>query len=141
MTQAVYTESAAPCTNCAPAAATSVTDTYVPQQSSTPQSTTPQPTIAPSESVPTERTYQETQRPTLETTPIEPEPASDASEESAKFEAPQLLNPNDRTAELHKAPVWTAVYHKPVETTTSPVQTVSYQQAVADADGWVSASE
>ena len=143
VTQASYVEPAGSCINCGvPSAASSVpSSAYVPSASSTPQ-----PQIAPTEAVPQERTY-ETQRPMTDpanhnhTTPIEPEPASDASEESAKFEAPQLFNPSDRTAELHKAPVQTAIYHKPVETATARVQTVSYQQAVADADGWVSVAE
>jgi hypothetical protein len=76
-----------------------------------------------------------------ETKPIDPIPQTDSSEESATFEAPQLLNPNDRTAERHQAPVWTAVYHKLVDHETTPVQTVSLRQAEIDADGWVSATE
>lgn len=91
--------------------------------------------------MPSERTYQETQKPAEDTTPLDPAPAAEGTDDSATFEAPHLLNPNDRTAERHQAPVWTAVYHKPAVTTTSKAQTVSHQQAETDADGWVSASE
>jgi hypothetical protein len=141
VTQASYVEPAG-CPTCAGGSTTSTPTYSMPSQTATPQ-----PQIAPSESVPSERTYQETQRP-IEPEPatqpepaMQPEPAGDVSEESAKFEAPQLFNPSDRTAELHQAPVRTAVYHKPLGSAPSKVQTVSHRQAELDADGWVSASQ
>lgn len=145
VTQASYVEPAAPCANCA-ATTTAVTTPAPATTTYETPSSQPQPTLAPSEN-PAAVRGQESQKPVVEpapaqeTTPIEPVPQSDSSEESATFEAPMLLNPNDRTAERHKAPVWTAVYHKQVEHETKPVQTVSHRQAEMDADGWVSASE
>ena len=60
--------------------------------------------------------------------------------DSTNLEAPRLLNTQDRTAHRNAAPVWTAVYSKPASGKTV-VQTVSRQQAVDDAAGWVSASK
>ena len=69
----------------------------------------------------------------------DPIPQSDAAADpSATLEAPRLFNPNDRTAAHHEAPIWTAVYHKPVENTTHKAQSVS-QQTSDEGDGWVSA--
>jgi hypothetical protein len=73
--------------------------------------------------------------------------AAPESDPSAQFEAPKLLDPNDRTAAKHMAPVWTAVYHK-VSGAAPAVQTISHQQTTPaasqeelDAAGWASASE
>jgi hypothetical protein len=70
-----------------------------------------------------------------------------ADESSTNFQAPQLLDPKgDRTVEHHRAPVWTAVYHK-VDGAASHVQPVSHSRAIGgaeqeqlDAAGWSSAA-
>ena len=67
--------------------------------------------------------------------------ADDATGDSAtNLQAPKLFDPNDRTAQRHPAPVWTAVYHK-VSGAESAAQTISWQQVERDAEGWSSASK
>ena len=82
--------------------------------------------------------------------PVTPAPAPademDANDESANFQAPKLLDPNDRTAQRHMAPVWTAVYHRvggaaPAVQPVSDVKPMSgAEQQEADAAGWTSAA-
>ena len=122
VTQATYTETVA-----APA-----TTTYGTQSTTSAELT---PALSPNANVPTERTPQEVEK------PLQPEPKADATDESAtNLQAPKLFDPSDRTAELHKAPVWTAVLHK-LSGTEPTAQPVSWQQAERDAAGWTSASE
>jgi hypothetical protein len=137
-----------------PSAASTTTtppSTYaVPQTtgSSSPASE-PSPTLAPDANVAPERSQIETQKPAPADPPRNlPEAAGDTKDESANFQAPTLLDPNDRTAERHQAPVWTAVYHKvggaapavqPISTSVAPG--ASMNQAERDAAGWSSASK
>jgi hypothetical protein len=118
-------------------------------------STEPTPSLDLDELVPRERSM-DVQK------PVTPEPAPsskngtdengtdengfDASDESANFQAPKLLDPNDRTAQRHMAPVWTAVYHR-VGGAAPAVHPISHsepasgaEQAEADAEGWTSAA-
>jgi hypothetical protein len=77
-----------------------------------------------------------------DSTPIlQPQPQPGPGEtNSTNLEAPKLLSPQDRTAQRSAAPVWTAVYNRPASGKTV-VRTVSREQAVDDATGWVSASK
>ncbi len=99
-----------------------------------PQATTQQPTLSPSETPPAERTFR--QKPTDDVTPT-PEPAEDDNSASY-FEAPQLFNPQDRTAQRSAAPVWNAVYHKTVASQVS-AEPASFQQF--DSSVWGSVSQ
>jgi hypothetical protein len=129
VSQAAYTES-------------TPSSTYVPPTSGS-TSTEPTPSLDLDELVPHERSM-DVQKPV---TP-EPAPADDteASDESANFQAPTLLDPNDRTAQRHMAPVWTAVYHRiggaapAVQPISHSEPTSSAEQAEADAAGWTSAA-
>jgi hypothetical protein len=97
--------------------------------------------LAPTESPPAQRQYQESEKPLPAEPPtLEPQPQDDTADDSA-MQAPQLFDPNDRTAERHAAPIWTAVYHKPAVGIQPTVQNISWQQAELDAEGWTSASE
>jgi len=72
---------------------------------------------------------------------LQPEPKDDSTDESAQnFQAPKLFDPSDHTAQRHRAPVWTAVYHR-LSGAEPSAQPVSWQQAERDAEGWTSASE
>jgi hypothetical protein len=129
-----------------PAASSTPSSTYVPQTSGSSTSSEPSPTLAPDANVAPERSTIETQKPVPADPPLQPEPAStDTTDESATFQAPKLLDPNDRTAERHMAPVWTAVYHKVggAAPAAQPiaVQASSQSQAERDAVGWTSAAE
>jgi len=122
--------------------------TYTNPAPSTYRATEPQPTLAPAESAPPERTFRQSQKPepaadtpSTSTPILQPQPQKGPGDAgSTNLEAPKLLNTQDRTAQRNAAPVWTAVYSKPVSGKTV-VQTVSRQQAVDDAAGWVSASK
>ncbi len=73
-----------------------------------------QPTIDPSQNVPVERTTpREADKPVPAESPsiASPSPAADSDGSATNLQAPQLFDPNDRTAQRHMAPVWTAVYH------------------------------
>lgn len=130
VSQAVYQEPAA-----APAATT-----YSTQGTTTP-STERQPTLDPNQNVPAERTPREADKPLPAESPtLEPEPKADSDGSATNLQAPQLFDPNDRTAQRHMAPVWTAVYH-----TTSgaepAAQPVAWQQIQQDAEGWSSVAD
>jgi len=132
VSQAVYQEPAA-----APASTT-----YSTQGTTT---TTPsmerQPTIDPSQNVPAVRTPREADKPVpADPLDLPPEPAADSDGSATHLQAPQLFDPNDRTAQRHMAPVWTAVYHTTsgAEPTAQPV---AWQQIEQDAAGWSSAGE
>lgn len=150
VTQAVYQQPAAGCANCGTSSAGAV-QTYGPSATSSGAAPSPDlapssgqpPALGPTENPPLERSYQETQKPdtSSESAPLQPMPADEEAGDSANLQAPQLFDPSDRTAERHQAPVWTAVYHKPVDATTGKVYSVSRRQALADAEGWTSASE
>ena len=146
-------------TTCASCAAGSVsqatyietpTTTVVPQTSSSvTTSSEPQPTLAPTDNPPATRIQQEAQKPAAAEAPLQPEPRSDSTtnstdETTSNIQAPQLFDPNDRTATLekpHRAPVWTAVYHK-TSGAEAKTQTVAWPpQVEADAAGWSSASK
>ena len=98
---------------------------------------------APAENPPAERVYRESEKPLPAEPPtLQPEPQDEPTDENAtNMQAPQLFDPNDRTAQRHAAPVWTAVYHKSAAGAQPIAQTVSWQQAELDAQGWTSASE
>jgi hypothetical protein len=149
VTQAVYEQPASGCSSCGAGQPAPVT-TVAPSTYANPAPSTyrlePQPTLAPAQSAPPQSTFRETQKP-------EPAPATDSAPilqptpqkgpmdgSSTNLEAPKLLSPQDRTAQRNPAPVWTAVYNKPASGKTA-IQTVSRQQAVDDASGWVSASK
>lgn len=128
VTQATYTETVA-----APASTTYGTTSTA--------NTEPTPALSPNANVPPERTTREAEKPATADPPLQPEPKADADDASTtNIEAPQLFDPNDHTAQHHPAPVWTAVYHKTVGSEPK-TQTVSFQQAEIDAEGWTSASE
>jgi hypothetical protein len=128
----------------------SSTATVVPQTSTMTTTTSePQPTLAPTDNPPATRIQQEAQKPAAAEAPLQPEPRSESTtdttdETTTNIQAPQLFDPNDRTAALekpHRAPVWTAVYHK-TSGAEAKTQTVSWpQQVEADAAGWSSASK
>ena len=126
-------------------------------QQGAPANGTAQPELEPSVEVGPRSTYQ--QRPVNgEQPPVEPEPGTDtddgdlesgfqgekaeSSDGSTFFEAPELFNPKDRTAQRHIAPVRTALYEQPVEyRRASTVRTkITAQQAAQDAVGWTSVS-
>jgi hypothetical protein len=80
----------------------------------------------------------------------QPGPASTTDESATNLQAPQLFDPNDRTAARHRAPVWTAVYHKvgnadrailPISHQSAAPPTVTPEQVERDAEGWTSASK
>jgi len=101
-----------------------------------------QPTLDPNQNVPAERTPREADKPVPAEPPtLQPEPQADSDGSANNLQAPQLFDPNDRTAQRHMAPVWTAVYH--TTSGTAPAATpVSWQQQVErDAVGWTSVSE
>lgn len=60
---------------------------------------------------------------------------------STYFEAPQLFDPSDRAAQRKPAPVRTAVLHRSTSETTLTTTKISWEQAVADAEGWRSAGK
>lgn len=155
VTQSTYLEST-------PSSSTSTTST-----------TEPSPTLAPNANVAPERTLQQADKPITPepaadaggagvapgehgstSTPTsgkesssESGGTSSADDPSAQFEAPKLLDPNDRTAARHMAPVWTAVYHK-VNGAAPAAQAIAHQrpttgpsQEELDAAGWASAGE
>ncbi len=78
-----------------------------------PQATEQQPELSPSDTPAMERTYR---KPVDDVTPM-PAPTEEDNGAST-FEAPQLFNPQDRTAQRSVAPVWQAVYHKPAASQT-----------------------
>jgi hypothetical protein len=102
--------------------------------------------LAPAQGAPPQSTFRETQKPepapTTDSAPIlQPMPQKGPMDGgSTNLEAPKLLSPQDRTAQRSAAPVWTAVYNKPASGKTV-IQTVSREQAIDDAAGWVSASK
>jgi hypothetical protein len=56
------------------------------------------------------------------------------------FEAPRLHNPNDRAAHGVQAPVWRAIYEKPVLPRQVSTGRITAEQAKRDAAGWTSVS-
>jgi hypothetical protein len=153
VTQAVY-EQPSGCSSCgagqpapvaAPAPALAPT-TYTNPAPSTYRAAEPQPTLAPTPQTAPPSTFRETQKvepgPAMDSAPIlQPTPQKGPGEASStNLEAPRLLSPQDRTAQHNAAPVWMAVYNKPASGRTA-VHTVSREQAMDDASGWVSASK
>jgi hypothetical protein len=98
-----------------------------------PQATPQQPTLSPSETPPAERTFRK--EPVDDN--VTPAPV-DSDNGASYFEAPQLFNPQDHTAQRSAAPVYNAVYHKRVASTASAAPASWHQY---DASGWVSASK
>jgi hypothetical protein len=128
--------------------------TYGTSTTPAPPTNEPQPEIDPSLNLPAERSQLETQKPEVTepaTQPApQPGPASTTEESATNLQAPQLFDPNDRTAARHAAPVWTAVYHRvgnadraiqPVSRSTGLPENVSLEQVERDAAGWTSASK
>jgi hypothetical protein len=150
VTQAVY-DQPAPCASCGASQAAPVTTTapsvYTTPAPAVTRATEPQPTLAPTpQSAPPQSTFRETQKvepaPATDSAPIlQPTPQKGPGEgNSTNLEAPRLLSPQDRTAQRNAAPVWMAVYNKPASGRTA-VHTVSREQAIDDASGWISASK
>jgi hypothetical protein len=73
------------------------------------------------------------------TTP--PEGATNGDPNATYFEAPKLFNPNDRTAKRVAAPVWKALYERPVAARQVSTGRITAAQAERDAAGWTSASK
>jgi len=110
-------------------------------QGAAPSGAEPAPALAPGETPPT---FRQTEKPAADADAVDlpPEPAPEESEDSASnFDAPQLLNPNDRTAQRHVAPVRNAVYRTSLDDARPVAHATSWQQAQRDAQGWTSASE
>lgn len=75
--------------------------------------------------------------------PAEASPASEGSN-AQYFEAPELFNPKDRTAQRSIAPVRTALYKQPVgyqQISAPSSERITAEQARRDAVGWTSASK
>lgn len=121
-----------------------------PQPAATPNGTS-QPTIDPGQSVPESRLKQingsdppVTPAPPAGNTqpPAETAPASDGNN-AQYFEAPELFNPKDRTAQRGIAPVRTALYEQPVgyqQVSVPSTSRITAEQARRDAAGWTSAT-
>ncbi len=109
------------------------------------------PSLDPGASVPDRQ--QDAKRPETNGQPqqVQPAPASDIDsdsdapykengESSTYFQAPELFDPNDRTAS-RSVPVTNAIYEKPIAYRTVSFRPITRQQAEQDAAGWVSASK
>jgi len=128
---ATYTEAVAP----------PPVTTYGTTSTSAAPTNEPQPTIDPNLNLPAERSELKTQKPEVPEAATQPEPQPGPADDSAtNLQAPKLFDPNDRTAQRHMAPVWTAEYHK-VGGARPTAQPISLQQVERDAEGWTSASE
>jgi hypothetical protein len=131
--QATYETPA--CTSCG--VTTQAAPAYAAPAAAAPPASEPPPTLSPSETPPAERTFRK--EPADTSVMPAPVPAESESDNNATyFEAPQLFNPQDRTASHSTTRAWNAVYHKTVASQTSAEPTSWHQY---DASGWVSASE
>jgi len=118
VTQAAYDAPAASCPTCNSAPASTHSS---PQQPSLPSSPAPAP----------QQTFRETDK-------LNPTPANESSfdEQNADWEAPQLLDPNDRLTKRPTAPVWTAVYKK--QSNITPVKASTPTAKPKKTIGWTS---
>lgn len=162
VTQAVY-ESGSGCPNCAAAPASYAapqydtqqydTQQYDTQQYGSPSDTrstvpqtfgpTPQPELAPDEAADTQRTLR-LDAPSTIPSEYNFNSGSGTTRPSSYFEAPKLFDSQDKVTQRPTTPVWTAVYHRPVDSRPA-VQNVSYKpvtqaQAELDAQGWSDAN-
>lgn len=99
-------------------------------------SPTPAPILGADENVPEERSNLKPDADKEESAgeDLGPTDGSPADESSTYFEAPRLFNPGDRTTRKPTAPVWKAVYRKPVGGTAAVATGASVGEAQPETD-------
>jgi hypothetical protein len=169
VSSAVYSDAGSGCASCAGASSSPSYAAPAPSYQGSSQGTagpaTPQPYLPPSAAVPSQsqyrggagtegsngaadRTPEEASEPYPDPYPQPPSEQTTPGDDSSTYyprplEAPQLLSPsNDRTARGPSVDVWTAVYKKPVRSssisTSDRVPASAREQAQRDAEGWFS---